>query len=242
MTVTSSAFIVVIASRRRFRGVWPGVVGKYALFAKQSHLIPPTGFSATIVMSGARKEMERPPSADQATSHERRASIEAVAAPRPAAVTVVIYDPMTRATRMVLANSASSFSVKTPRQGGLGLGDHPMNDCCRRLNRADHIDRFPGVDYRGIEIPGRRCRRVVSALGLDLCFQCLLTAVPFSAERIRKRTTGVVARPIHRTRPVEHRRAKRVVPTAGDYARLGCGMRQGFIRRVEPGSHQDPIG
>src|SRR5580704_1736306 len=49
------------------------------------------GFNATMVMSGAPKETERMPSADQATSHERRVSIVPAAVARPATLAVLIY-------------------------------------------------------------------------------------------------------------------------------------------------------
>jgi hypothetical protein len=69
------------------------------------------GFSATIAMSGAPKEMERIRSADQATSHERRVSIVPVAVPPRAAITVAIYDPMARA-RLCLAPPPCSQSKR----------------------------------------------------------------------------------------------------------------------------------
>src|SRR5207253_1040716 len=48
--------------------------------------------SATMVMSGAPKDTESMPSADQATSHERRVSIVPAAVARPATLAVLIYD------------------------------------------------------------------------------------------------------------------------------------------------------
>ncbi len=55
------------------------------------------GFSATMVISGAPKETERMPSADQATSQERRVSIVPAAVARPA--TVAVVKPHRRSSR-----------------------------------------------------------------------------------------------------------------------------------------------
>ena len=90
-----------------------------------------------------------------------------------------------------------------------------MKDCCRRLDRMDHVDRFPGINDRGVEIPHRSRRGITSALGMHFCFQHLFSVVPFSPERVSERAAGIVGRPIHPSRPIEHRRAKRVVATAG---------------------------
>ena len=68
----------------------PSQASEYA--SAGTERIPPNsaaiGFSATMVMSGAPKETERMPSADQATSQERRVSI-VPAVTRPATVAVV---------------------------------------------------------------------------------------------------------------------------------------------------------
>jgi hypothetical protein len=70
------------------------------------------GFSATTVMSGAPKEMERTPSADQATSQERRVSIvPAIAAWPPTGAVVITYDTMARtkhSARLILLSCSQS--------------------------------------------------------------------------------------------------------------------------------------
>ena len=77
------------------------------------------GFSATTVMSGAPKEMERTPSADQATSQERRVSIVPATAARPPTVAVVII---------------YNTTVRTRRSAWLGL--LPCSQSKRRANAA----------------------------------------------------------------------------------------------------------
>src|SRR5436190_17202285 len=146
-------------------------------------------------MSGAPKEMERTPSADQATSQERRVSIVPATAARPPTVAVVIiYNTHGTHEAFGLVGPAAVLSVKAPRQCGFGLGDHPMKDCCRRLDRIDHVDRFPGINDRGVEIPHRSRRGITSALGMHFCFQHLFSVVPFSPERVSERAAGIVGR------------------------------------------------
>jgi hypothetical protein len=52
-----------------------------------------------------------------------------------------------------LADPAAALSIKAPRQCGFGPGDHPMKNCFRRLDRMDHVDRFAGINDRGVEMP-----------------------------------------------------------------------------------------
>jgi hypothetical protein len=51
------------------------------------------------------------------------------------------------------ADPAAVLSIKAPRQCGFGPGDHPMKNCFRRLDRMDHVDRFAGINDRGVESP-----------------------------------------------------------------------------------------
>jgi hypothetical protein len=60
------------------------------------------------------------------------------------------------------ADPAAALSIKAPRQCGFGLGDQPMKNSFRRLDRMNHVDRFAGINDRGVEVP-RRSRRGITA-------------------------------------------------------------------------------
>jgi hypothetical protein len=137
----------------------------------------------------------------------------------------VIYEHACALAR-ALVDAAAVLSVKASRQYGFGLGDYLLDDYRRRLDSADHVDRLSGIDDCGIEITGRSRCGVIRPLGIDPCLQRLLTAVPFSPERVGEGAARIVARPIDPARAIEHCRAKRVVAAAADDTRFGCWMHQ----------------
>src|SRR5438270_2762973 len=112
------------------------------------------GFSATMLMSGAPKEAERMPSADQATSQERRVSIVPAAVARPATLAVVIYDLSSARPRRIyqlLRLDRRGVHLDAERSQGVadGIGD--------RCGRGDGAPLPHPLDAERIE----RRRRVL---------------------------------------------------------------------------------
>src|SRR5580704_8227793 len=121
------------------------------------------GFNATMVMSGAPKETERMPSADQATSHERRVSIVPAAVARPATLAVLIYglsSALSHCTYELFRLDRRRIHLDAERGQGVADG---VGDGDRRGNGAalaDPLDAERVERRRRVLVNDPHCRNV----------------------------------------------------------------------------------